>query len=191
MLLPWYANGTLSLEDRGRIEALLAASPDLRAELAWLETVRGELKRSTEAGTDDGGLGELLGRIDVPAEGNVVPIAPPARPRWHMPALAIAASLVLVQAVVIGVLVQQPDETLRPLSGPVDPRGVLLQVRFQPQATEAEMRGLLTGIGGELVAGPGALGLYTVRVDTTRVESARAALAARVDVVESVAVVPR
>ncbi len=191
LLLPWYANGTLSLEDRRRIDALLAASPDLRAELAWLETVRGELKRSTEAGTDDGGLGELLGRIDVPAEGNVVPIARPARPRWHMPALAIAASLVLVQAVVIGVLVQQPDETLRPLSGPVDPRGVLLQVRFQPQATEAEMRGLLTGIGGELVAGPGALGLYTVRVDTTRAQSARAALAARVDVVESFAVVPR
>ena len=50
---------------------------------------------------------------------------------------------------------------------------------------------MLSEIGGELVAGPGALGIYMVRVDTTRSAEAMRSLAAHGDVVESVSAVPR
>lgn len=41
---------------------------------------------------------------------------------------------------------------------------VALQVAFRPDASEAELRALLSQIGAEIVAGPSALGLYDIAV---------------------------
>lgn len=51
-----------------------------------------------------------------------------------------------------------------------------LQVAFRPDASEAELRALLSQIGAEIVAGPSALGLYGVAVADPA--SAREVLAA-------------
>lgn len=191
LLLPWYANGSIDEAGRRKVDACLADSEDLRSELDWLRAVRRDVQSAAVTADDDLGLDTLLGRIEGERPGNVVPLTRPARPRWFAPALALAASLVLAQAIVIGVLIGEREEGYRPLSGPVQAQGTLLQIRFQPQATEAAVRAALSEIGGELVAGPGALGIYTVRVDTAKSADAMRSLAARSDVVESVSAVPR
>lgn len=191
LLLPWYANGSIDEAGRRKVDACLAESKDLRAELDWLRAVRRDVQSAATPADDDLGFATLLGRIEDERAGNVVPLAKRARPRWLAPALAIAASLVLAQAIVIGVLIGEREEGYRPLSGPVQAQGTLLQVRFQPQATEVQIRTALSEVGGELVAGPGALGIYTVRVDSAKSAEAIRSLAARGDVVESVSAIPR
>lgn len=193
LLLPFYANETIDAAARRRVDACLEASADLRAELQWLRAVRRDVK-SAEAGVaadDDLGLASLLARLEDERPSNVVPITKPGRPRWQRPALALAASLLLGQAIVIGVLVGERDEGYRPLSGPVAATGSLLQVRFQPTATEAQIRAVLQQAAAELVAGPGALGVYTVRVAPENTAGALRSLSDRRDVIESVNVVPR
>ena len=40
-----------------------------------------------------------------------------------------------------------------------------IQVAFTEDMTERELRALLTSVGGTLVGGPSALGIYTVRIE--------------------------
>lgn len=81
---------------------------------------------------------------------------------------AVAVALVLVQAGAIGVLAWQyearDDSTIR--AGTADPtaRGPLLRVSFRQDLREAELRRALADIGGEIVGGPGQIGVYLVRV---------------------------
>lgn len=81
---------------------------------------------------------------------------------------AIAAALVLVQAGAIGILAWQHGDTRDSLvrSGAQDPtpRGPLLRVTFRADLREADLRGALASVGGEIVGGPGQIGVYLVRV---------------------------
>jgi hypothetical protein len=71
--------------------------------------------------------------------------------------------------------------------------GAVLQVRFRATATEAQMRAALQEIGGAIVDGPGALGVYRVRLQGERpasaadIEQAVQQLKQRTDTVEHVA----
>ncbi len=110
----------------------------------------------------------------------------------RQPALAFGmAALVLLQAGVIGALLTSGSSEQVPLSGSQPPTSaaadqVILTVAFNPQATEQAMRELLAASGAQLVAGPSALGLYSVAVPTARAAEAAAQLRAAKDVVESV-----
>jgi hypothetical protein len=95
--------------------------------------------------------------------------------------------MLLAQAAVIGYLVHERNAALAPLSGQPPASGELLQVVFKADATERDIRGLLASVDAELVGGPGALGVYTIRVPAGRADAAAAALRGRADVVESVA----
>ena len=67
--------------------------------------------------------------------------------------------------------------------------GVVLQVTFAPDATEQEIRELLQAIDGSLDGGPGALGVYAVRLvgveshDAATIERALQTLRGRSDIV--------
>jgi hypothetical protein len=103
---------------------------------------------------------------------------------------AIAAALVIAQAGVIGLLVAQHrgaeyDEVR---SGALDatPRGPLLRVSFKADLREADLRKALADAGGEIVGGPGQLGVYLVRIKDGKLEAAAERLRASgtVEVVE-------
>jgi len=173
-LLPWYVNGTLDVETRRAVDRELAQSPSLRSEVVWLRLVRGQIREQTQTEidtrSDSAGLDTLMALVHGEQSGKVSPL-PTRMGRWaasvrHMPlSMGIAAAMVLAQAVVIGALLDQPaQDTLRTLSGGVAAGGQLLQITFKPQATESQIRTLLASIQGEIVAGPGALGVYAVRV---------------------------
>lgn len=118
------------------------------------------------------------------------PGAPAALGGWGM---AAAAVVVLVQAGLITTLLW-PDERAgpggqQPLSDPRLPAlqgGVLLQITFAPTATEAQLRSALQGAQATLVAGPGAVGVYTVVVPAATWDAALARLRQQPGVVASV-----
>ena len=81
---------------------------------------------------------------------------------------AVAVALVLAQAGVLGLLALQfkdPGEgAMRTATQDPTPRGPLLRVSFRADLREGDLRRVLTDIGGEIVGGPGQLGIYLVRI---------------------------
>jgi anti-sigma factor RsiW len=195
-LLPWYVNGTLPDGDRARIERLLQQAPDLRGEVYWLQRLRLHMREAApeqdRAGSElgDSGLARLHALIRAEQCKVAVPLPARAGPRprawinWSLP-LALAATFVL--SVIVTVYLPSRDGTLEPLSGQTTAAdAVIVQVTFKPSAPEGEIRQLIASVQGEIVAGPGALGVYSLRVQKPQADQALATLRARKDLVESV-----
>lgn len=173
-LLPWYVNGTLDVATHRALDQEIAQSPSLRSEVTWLQLVRSQIREQplTEIAqrSESAGLDTLMALVHGEQSGKVLPL-PSRITRWVSGArrfplsMGVAAALVLTQAVIIGTLLDQPaQDPLRTLSGGTVAGGQLLQITFKPLATETQIRALLSSVQGEIVAGPGALGVYAVRV---------------------------
>ena len=156
-LLPWYVNGTLTGQEQREVMNHLETCERCRQEIAWLQKIRAQIKADKSAAPGEFGLNRLM--RDIRREQAI-----PARKRsWWQPALAAAAVIIVVQGAVLMNLLSQP-ESIVPLGGPVA-EGVVLQVRFHPEASEARIRALLQQVRGNIVGGPGALGVYRLRLD--------------------------
>lgn len=160
---------------------LLNSSPGLANEVEWLRQVGRVVNESAPQPTGDAGLQRALARIR--AERDFQPAQPRREQKektsffaWPRFAFGLAMAVVAVQAVVIATLVARAPETpssVAPLAGsPQAASGALIQLTFKPEATELQIRGLVSGIEGEIVGGPGALGVYTVRVPKARAAGA-------------------
>lgn len=158
-LLPWYVNDTLDGEERARVERHLAGCAHCRAELELLKAVRGEV-RALDTVEGPGELARARLLREARRTGG-------ARSRWLPLALAASLAVVALQAVVL-MSVWLPQDGYAPLGAA--PAGVVLQVRFAPEATEREMRAALAAVNGSIVDGPGALGVYRVRLEGVRPE---------------------
>lgn len=172
-LLPFYANGTLQPEMHRDIEAWLAASPQARAELAFVQQMQAEVRAEAQPGPGELGLARLRRQIQTGK-------APSAKPKktaqgwstgtWR--SVAIAASVLLVaQSVWIGMDQPAPPGQIStgvrgdgPGPGVPDTRAVL-EVRFAPSATLAEIAALLAEINAEFAGGPDVTGRYHLRLD--------------------------
>lgn len=214
-LLPWLAAGSLGAADRQRVEAWLAQHPDdvdVRAELAWLRVTASQVHAEAQAQLPPAnqGLERLLQKVR--GEGAAgASAAPPAQPavalrspwqalwRWlgeASPTRSLGlAGLALAQAAVIVVLLQRPADDAGPGQVPLSQLpsladGALLQVTFAPTATEAQIRAALQLAKATLVAGPGALGVYTVAVPRAAAVASAAALRQQAGVVDSVQELP-
>ena len=180
-LLPWYANGTLSAEEAAEVEAALAADPTLRAHLARIEDERiaeiesaeslplpssrmadrlfaeiartAPVKEPSLAARLFGGLGEKLAALTAPQLGF---------------SAAAAALVLLVIGGALGGLVANREVTggYQTASGgaPVNPAGAFVLIAFQPTATAAQIEQIVTSIGGTIVDGPRAGGLFRLRI---------------------------
>jgi anti-sigma factor RsiW len=156
-LLPWYANRSLAGAEHDAVEAHLRECARCRAELEFLGALREGVKRSAPAQVaDEVGLRRLL--RDVRRER--------ARPQRRMALAAAAALLIVVQAGLIGWLATR-EPAIEPL-GERAPAGVVLQLRFDPAASEARIRALLQEHDAVVIDGPSALGVYRVRLNGVR-----------------------
>lgn len=214
-LLPWLAAGSLGAAERQRLEDWLAQHPDdadVRAELAWLRVTASQHQAEVRSQMPPAnqGLESLLQKVrgeSAPAASAAPPARPDLAPRspwqalWHWlrqasPARSLGlAGLALAQAAVIVVLVQRPADDVGPGQVPLSQLpnmadGALLQVTFVPTATEAQIRAALQLAKATLVAGPGAIGVYTVAVPRAAAMTSAAALRQQVGVVESVQDLP-
>jgi len=155
-LLPWYANGTLAGEERARVERHLESCARCRQELKLLSAVRRSVQQETEAATPgELGLRRLMRQVK----------SETATARtWWRPALATAATVIVAQAIVLAAVLWPREEPITPLGARFESPAAILQVRFAPSATEPEIRAAINAVDGVLVDGPGALGIYRIRL---------------------------
>ncbi|MEP7301860.1 MAG: hypothetical protein ABI699_10055 [Caldimonas sp.] len=184
------ATGTLTAAERDALDAHLRDRPALRAELEWDAAFAAKLEERVAALPALPGWERTLRLIETePAPAAAPRPAAGARRAFArgpgildrlsdwltatlgMPfnAQAIAVALVVVQAGALGLLAWQTERDsgsaeFRSGSGDPVPRGPLLRVSFKPDLREAELRGLLAGVGAEIVGGPGQLGVYLLRI---------------------------
>lgn len=182
-LLPWYINGTLDSTERQEVEAHLAVCAACRDELARCRDLA-TAARSTEDiawAPSREHLSRLMARIDA------VEKPPSVTPSWwerlraswrgyrtilqQLPSFvrwglaAQGALILLLVSVVAWQGLFSPAafyHTLSDVGQPALPMQGQIRVVFADDMTEAEMRALLSSLGGTIINGPSALGVYTV-----------------------------
>lgn len=153
-LLPWYVNGTLTGEERERVRRYLQENEHAAVEVEVLRCIRDAVKSQDVGSPGEFGLHRLKEAIRDTARPEATAAGPP---RWWRPAMAAAALVIVVQGALL-IDAWQRGDTWVPAG--VEPARPTLQLRFDPAATERDIRGLLNELDIELVSGPGSMGLY-------------------------------
>lgn len=188
-LLPWFAAGTLSRRDAERVERALKNDAELSRQFEMVREELGETIRVNESlgAPSTRALKSLFEKIDAEA-----PVARPRNVSLNLMArvsdfiagfsprtlayagTAAALAIVLQAAVITGNLISQPEggnyrtvaidhKTPAPA-----PEGTFAQIRFNPQATAADITEFLVANKATIAAGPSAgTGMYRVRVSMT------------------------
>ncbi len=195
--LPWWANGTLGSDERRWMEEYAQQHPDAAAEQRVEQLLRVSLQTDAVADEVDAGLAAVLRRVrqddTSTSRRSRTGLADWLRglgltPR--SPAAILMGLLLILQFTQWGnrfwTTHTEPMVTEQwRSSGGTAAEGPFLRMTFKPQTREEELRMLLARINGTIVAGPGQLGNYIVRVppDTfaKQLEWTR-----RADIVESV-----
>jgi anti-sigma factor RsiW len=183
--LPWHVNGTLDAGKRAWIEQYLKDHAEARAELRWHESLQTRIQEHAPEIAADQGLDKLMARIARQPR----PAAPSLMERINgffatfrlTPAYALAATVILAQAGVIGMLLLQHSKqddrgelgAVRSLPAGQALSAPVLKVNFKPEATEREIRMLLVSVGGTVIDGPGQFGSYIVTVAPNKLEQAQ------------------
>ncbi len=179
LLLPWYAAGTLNERDGQAVRAALAEDPELARRYEW---VCAELAQETSIGE---ALGQPSGRdarvlfakIDsLPARraspafdlfARIAEFIASLSPRTLAWSAAAAALVIMLQAGVLAeFMVKGGPSGYGTASVPtnVPGEGAYVLIRFQPNATAAQVSDFLQTNKLTIVGGPTAGGLYRVRV---------------------------
>ena len=189
-LLPWYLTGRLETVEHDAVETHLAQCPECRAEL---ETERQwqllQPGHGAQVDVEDG-WARMRARLggDTPPRPVAVPVTTPRRRSWLPPAWKtgplLPARTWAAPALLSVALVAAIGFTLRPaavvgdyhvLSAPAE-AGATAVVRFQPDATEAQIRHNLADSGARMVDGPTITDAYVVRLPREHYAAALAKL---------------
>ena len=190
-LLPWHAAGTLGHGDAQRVEAALAKDPELarRYELVREELAQTIYLNETLGAPSPRAMAALLTKIDAePARRPAASLNPVARigeffaalsPRTLAWSASAATLAILLQAgLIAGILLNEKSssgyETAAVPSSAGD-KGDYVLIRFQPQASAADITKFLETNKLSIAAGPSAGGLYRVRIAGTKLPQADAA----------------
>jgi hypothetical protein len=159
-LLPWLVNGSLAGAERTAVLNLLSRSPDAALELRLWKAVQSEVRRETAESGVEMGWRRL--------EKSVRQQRARERPAryWRVAAAVAAVAIVGFQSLILWRM-EQRDAGLTQLGAPPAVVGAhewLVQIRFTEAATVAQVNSLLAEIGGRVVDGPSALGVYQIAV---------------------------
>jgi anti-sigma factor RsiW len=178
-LLPWHAAGTLGQRDMARVEAALANDPELARRY---ELVREELAQTIHLNESLGApppraLQGLFAKIDAePARHRAASINLGVRVREFFTALsprtlawsasAAALAIVLQAGFIADILIRQQNASYETasVSTKTATEGAFALVRFQPQASAADITAFLETNKLSIAGGPSAGGLYRVRI---------------------------
>jgi hypothetical protein len=188
-LLPWYLNGMLDEKDKEWVEQFLRDHPDTENELAWHQQLRDALDIRHMKIPANVGLHRLLEQVNAEEAKTHLGFFERVRrfftglnPR---PALAVAAVLVVAQAITLGFLVNKVQDqdrlilgysTTRAVAGQQDLNRPVLRITFKSGATERDIRLLLLQVQGRIIDGPTQLGDYRVELPAERLEEAKSVL---------------
>ena len=187
LLLPWYLNGTLEPKEHREVESHLAVCSECRLEMEGLKMIQSAIVESNETISVPAlELDSVMDRIEA-YEANYEAKRKPSLgiswwrkiqeliPSISLPSLSpvpvAAAALIIIQFAVIAGLVGkfyfEKPSIFKVLSGPeeaIQSSGSRILVAFQEGASEKEIRETLLQIGGKIVDGPKAQGLYVVEI---------------------------
>ncbi len=184
-LLPWYAAGTLSDHEVKQVDEYLAQHPDISRQLNLIREEMDETVHANEAlgHPSAGALDRLMSAIEAEPRqtANVGQIltnlkqsvigffeAPsPNAVRW---AAMVAAALIFVQAITLGMLISDSTRTgvdYRTASGQNGTQaltGTFALMQFSEDATLIEISTLLSSLEASIIDGPKPGGIYKVRI---------------------------
>jgi anti-sigma factor RsiW len=186
-LLPWHAAGTLSAREAQAVEAALERDPELKRRY---ELVREELAQTIHLNETLGApsaraMAELFAKIDAEPQRRAAPSfnlgarvrdffesRSPRTLAWSAGAAALA--IVLQAAVIGGIALKEQSGAYQTasVSGAASGDGSYALIRFQPQATAADITRFLETNKLSIAGGPAAGGLYRVRIAETRLSKA-------------------
>lgn len=167
-LLFAYAAGALDEAERARVEAMLDARPALRDELRWYEAVCDGVIDRLPAPRALPSFEQFARRIR--KKDNSI------KAGWMAWLRPVAAALIVVQAVAIGVLMNERREAQVYRSvAPTGAQGkaVVFVIAFNPDTPESKVRALLLKAGATIVDGPKQMGDYRVAVPANRAQYAK------------------
>jgi anti-sigma factor RsiW len=151
-LLPWYLNGTLEDDEHERVERWLRAAPEREAELAMWRAVRSDARNPLPVPAfDEVGWRRLRAKL---------PVA--RKTPWLK--IAAAASVLLVAGLQTAILLREETGVHRPLAESPLADQWQFRARFVETATVADIGAMLDRHDAQLIAGPSALGLYTIAI---------------------------
>jgi hypothetical protein len=177
MLLPWHAAGTLSRRDAARVEQALANDNDLAARYEMIREELGETIRLNETlgAPSSRAMEKLFAKID--AE----PVRKPTTsfnigvwltdfvtgfsPRTlAYGATAAALAIVLQAGILAGVFVKDGGVGFTTASLTQSTDGAYISIRFNPQASAADITKFLADNKATVVSGPAPGGMFKLRV---------------------------
>jgi outer membrane murein-binding lipoprotein Lpp len=167
-LLPWYVNGTLSETEMDRV------SRDVQMQPALAKEINQEIQLAKQWRSDPYALDELLLNEETACRKLIEklpknPVGVNRRPANLLPKNRAIARYCIAAALIVGIALAGlfPRVTLdkraaeyQTLTAPVG--GVVLQLIFQPDTTEREMRTLMLDGEARLLGGPTPNGVYRV-----------------------------
>ncbi len=180
-LLPWHAAGTLSASEAERVEQALARDPELARHF---ELAREELDETVHLNETLGAPSprmaqRLFAAIDAEAgtrarttpraglAGRLAQFVAGLAPRTLAWSAGAAALAILLQAGVIGTMLVSGQGSLfqtASYNDKAETDGGTVLIRFNPQATAAEIAEFLESYKASIVGGPMAGGVFRVRV---------------------------
>ncbi|MDH5191524.1 MAG: zf-HC2 domain-containing protein [Gammaproteobacteria bacterium] len=155
-LLPWYVNGTLSSEEQSLVSAHLSSCDRCSQEVELLISIQ---KVANEP-VDDAVLDMAQRRFM--RELNSTSTVKKDK-TWWQPVFAAAAMLVIVVQFVVIMNIEQETDSYQPAG--IEQTGIVYQIQFHDGVKEQDIRILLQSANASIIDGPGALGLYRVRLD--------------------------
>jgi len=186
-LLPWHAAGTLNPREAQSVEAALARDPELarRYELVREELAQTIHLNETLGAPSPRAMTALFAKIDAePARTAAPSINLAARIREFFASLsprtlawsegAAALAIVLQAAVIGGIVLKEQNAGYRTasVSGTASGEGSYALIRFQPQASAADITRFLETNKLSIAGGPAAGGLYRARIAATKLPAA-------------------
>ena len=161
-LLPFYVAGTLDAEETSRVEAYVSGSEQAQKEVEILRSIQAQVK-SESFPQSPGELG--FKRLEkMISQDTQITASNDNIESWWRP-VGIAASFAAAFFAVIAVqdFSSGPDTGgFITASGPINVTGPLVQIMFQPDVTEEEIRAFFLDQDLTIVNGPSSIGLYYV-----------------------------
>jgi anti-sigma-K factor RskA len=177
LLLPWHAAGTLSRRDAARVEQALANDNELASRYEMVREELGEAIRLNETlgAPSARAMQNLFAKIDAePARTPKVSFNLGAwltefvasfQPRTlAYGAMAAALAIVLQAGILAGVFVKEGNVGPTMASLTTNEPASYVAVRFNPQASAAEITKFLADNKATIVGGPASGGMFTLRV---------------------------
>src|ERR1700685_4035811 len=188
LLLPWYAAGTLDARESQQEAAALAKDPELAARYEWGRAELAQETHVSEAAGEPSGrdVKALFAKIDaLPAQKSRASIDFGARiaeflaslsPRTLAWSATAAALAIVLQAGLLGGIVLKEKSAggyeNASVAADFSGEGAYVLLRFQPQASAADVANFLETNKLSIAGGPSAGGLYRVRVAPTKLAKA-------------------